>query len=451
MLNLIHFYAYELGMARIVNYEEIYKFFRNGSLSDAKHDFTDGKKRILTEGHYDVIKSGLYNYPAIETVATSEDLFLDSVFEGTSIDTIKVDAKAAAEKKVNINVKGLVPSKYTVKVLHKGAITNLDKIINGKLLTVTDIKEFFNTTIINFLIDASAIGIMELVSSLKGIPSSEKIFINLIFNRESINDPGGKITEFKKLDPSAKGLLETDILVDRDVSEILYTKNSDGLDHTPLERDKFFSKYDFKMGPVMYQENKAGNIKSKFVSTRVDVLDGGNILHTTNDKNDNSITNCWKMIKSFFTKNDTLTSVIFQMKRSGDWLQALSCLDLKRNYGSTKSGKIDPVTGPITLITHDKILLAYSLFLGIDVIFTNVHNGEKNIFYFYNNTSETRLSADDLAKYLEDIAEGLRKKKADEDAKILEATEAYVGPPLEAHLKFISQYMEWVKEIKDTQ
>jgi hypothetical protein len=445
-------------MARVANYEEIYKFFRNGALSDAKHDFTNTSKGVSAD-HYNVIKEGLYNDPAIETAATNEDSFLASVFEGKTIDDIKNEAKAAPEKMININVKGLTPSKYTVKVLHKGGVANIDKIITGKLLTLTDIKDFFNSPIINILVDASAIGIMNLISSLKlgaGAPAAadaEKLFINLILNRECINDPGGKITEFKKLDPSVKGHLETDVLIDRDVSEILYNKNSAELNNTPLERDKFFSKYNFKMGPVMYQENKAGSLKAKFVSTKVDVLDspGKKLLYTVTDKNENSVTKCWKKISSFFKKDDILTSIIFQMKRSGDWLQALSCLDLKRNYGSTKSGKIDVINGSITLVTHDKILLAYALFIGIDVIFTNLHNGEKNVFYFYNNTSETRLSPADLAKYLEDIAEDLLKKKAAEDEAVLKATAEYVSGPLEAHLKFMSQYMGWVEEIKEAQ
>lgn len=446
-------------MARVANYEEIYKFFRNGALSDAKHDFADAS-RILSAEHYNVIKEGLYNDPAIETAATNEDSFLASVFEGKTIEDIKNEAKAAPEKMININVKGLTPSKYTVKVLHKGGVANIDKIINEKLLTLTDIKNFFNSLIINILVDASSIGIMNLISSLKrggaaadGAADAEKLYINLVLNRECINDPGGKITEFKKLDPSVKGHLETDVLIDRDVSEILYNKNSAELNHTPLERDKFFSKYNFKMGPVMYQENKAGSLKAKFVSTKVDVLDSAskNLLYSVSDKNENSVTKCWKKILSFFKKDNTLTSIIFQMKRLGDWLQALSCLDLKRNYGSTKSGKIDVINGVITLVTHDKILLAYALFIGIDVIFTNLHNGEKNVFYFYNNTSETRLSPADLAKYLEAIAEELLKKKAAEDEAILKATAEYVSGPLEAHLKFMSQYMGWVKEITEAQ
>jgi len=56
---------------------------------------------------------------------------------------------------------------------------------------------------------------------------------------------------------------------------------------------------------------------------------------------------------------------MYQVKRSGDWLQALSCLDTEREYNNTK---VDLKN--ITLITFDRILLIYSLFLGINVLYT---------------------------------------------------------------------------------
>ena len=60
--------------------------------------------------------------------------------------------------------------------------------------------------------------------------------------------------------------------------------------------------------------------------------------------------------------------VHFQCKRSGDWLQALSCLDIGRTFLDDTGNEIDLATGNIILVTHDRILLWYALFMGIDVI-----------------------------------------------------------------------------------
>jgi hypothetical protein len=92
--------------------------------------------------------------------------------------------------------------------------------------------------------------------------------------------------------------------------------------------------------------------------------------------------------------------------------------------------------------------VAYALFIGLDVVFTNRNVGEKNLFYFYNDTSEARLKPEDLAEYLVGVAEDLRKKKAEEDSVRVAAVKQYIDSEIEAHLKFIDEYMIWVNEVK---
>jgi hypothetical protein len=78
-----------------------------------------------------------------------------------------------------------------------------------------------------------------------------------------------------------------------------------------------------------------------------------------------------QMILYYFKhNNELLASVLFQAKRSGDWLQALSCLDLNRSYSV-------PLNGKMILVTHDRILLWYALFMGIHVAFTCLRTGEE--------------------------------------------------------------------------
>lgn len=430
------------------NYEHIYKFLRDGALSDARHDFAP------SDDKYAVVKKGLIEdntYEDYPLTPKMEDTFLNMLFSNTSFDAIRHDIKNAPDSQIDLNESNILQHKYTVKLLKKNNVSDINKFIGEKSLTINDIRDFFKSDIINLLIDSSSIKIMELISSLKTEENDKELFINLIFNRESINDPAGKITNFKKIDPIVANKLKTDVLIDRGVSDILYMKSDPNLNKTPLQRDKFFSKYDFNIAPVMYRQNRLNSIKSKFVSTKVDVLNNSELVYPiTDNKINNTIAKCWQMILCYFKDNNhLLASILFQAKRSGDWLQALSCLDTKRNYGSKSTGKIDDIKGVITLVTHDRILLAYSLYLGIDVLFTNINNDEKNIFYFYNNMNESRKDSKELDEYLKGVTEVLRKKREAEHKAIIEATQTYITKDIEESFNFIDKYMGWVNEIKE--
>jgi hypothetical protein len=142
---------------------------------------------------------------------------------------------------------------------------------------------------------------------------------------------------------------------------------------------------------------------------------------------------CWYLIKSCFKTDRLKASVHFQSKRSGDWLQALSCLDRSRNYGNPLTGKINHIEGEITLVTHDLIFLAYALFIGIDVIFTHFSEGEHSLLYFRNDNHPNR------------------ELKGDRDTRIKEEAKSYIGAPLEAHVAFINTYDTWIKEVIEAQ
>ena len=251
-------------MDKPTNYEDIYKFFRDGAISDAKHDFT------LPEDKYAVVKEGLIedtkyiNYPLTPKV---EDTLLNELFSNTTFDDIRRDIKTAPDSQIYLGESDILQNKYTVKLLKKNNVSDIDKLISEKSLRLNDIRDFFKSGIVNLLIDSSSIKIMELISALKSESDDEELFINLIFNRESINDPAGKITEFKKIDPKVADKLKTDVLIDRDVSDILYMKTNANLNKTALQRDKFFSKYDFNIAPVMYCQNKSNSIKSCLLYT----------------------------------------------------------------------------------------------------------------------------------------------------------------------------------------
>jgi hypothetical protein len=86
-------------------------------------------------------------------------------------------------------------------------------------------------------------------------------------------------------------------------------------------------------------------------------------------------------------------------KRAGDWCQALSLLDESRtykifdkNYEDTREETTIAQlkrNSELALITHDKVLLAYSLFLGINVFYSIGFENNSTVFnVFFKNTTK---------------------------------------------------------------
>lgn len=421
-----------------------FNFLKRAACADAKHDFGDKKINLARTpsdrpGFPEILK-GLdsSSHREIPNPIDSEDAVIQ-VLTAQGIPALKANLKRSPEKTATIPINGYDtrPYEYKVKLLHKGAIYDTDKMKGANSLTLHDMATFFESKDLNLVIDASSLGIMKLISGLKRDPAHDTEFsINLLVNRETVNDPAGKLTEFCKITEAVNEKLRTDVLIDREPYEIQYVRNTPGLEPVELQRDKFFSVLDFKMSPVHYQQNQHGSMKSKYVSINVDILqnDGKRVYYTNDPKLCNTIDSCWNLMLKAFRQNENANrleiAAYFQCKRSGDWLQALSCLDRGRMYGNSK-GIIKSIKGDITLVTHDRILLAYALFIGVDVIYTSYTPAEKEhaLIYFRNESSPNRQTPEE------------RK------ALILKETSDYVEATLEADKAYMVEYNGWVQQI----
>jgi hypothetical protein len=404
-----------------------FSFLKNAAIADAKHDFFKGSQgNWASVPGFVNVKDGLNESQCKDiakapgdTKSEKETLELVGI---PDIETLKDELKDSDQIKT---IHGYDNIEYTISLLKSNTdepIFDTNKLTDQRLLSLDDITAFFGSDTINLLIDASNLGIMNLISSFKRDETNDvDLTINLLLNRESINDPAGKLTSFKDTN-NAK--LKTDILLDNYQNVINYPRNSDELYTTPLEEDKFFSAMDFYLGPLTYRETQIspGKKRRRSIYENDEIRPTINVkivkeydVHTSSDpKNDNTIDSCWaqieKLSKQPASEEKSLKmSAIFQCKRSGDWLQALSCKDKDRPYRYTSSGEVAPIRGHITLVTHDIILLAYSLFMGTDVLFTHFSDGEHTLFYFKNpSNSETP-------------EETARRKNEEDDAKIAEA------------------------------
>lgn len=101
--------------------------------------------------------------------------------------------------------------------------------------------------------------------------------------------------------------------------------------------------------------------------------------------------------------------VQFLIKRLGDWAQGLSLLDLLRLYrsdDSTKSLNEIKGDGEMGVLTHDQILLAYSIFIGVDVFFTmKFGTGDHWLLHFKNNSAGGGITEERKKKELSRLSD----------------------------------------------
>jgi hypothetical protein len=267
------------------------------------------------------------------------------------------------------------PQQYDVKLLQHDGNYDAGMSATAAKITTADIFNLFGKTTVNLLFDASVINITSrFINAPDG--GAGPITINRIVNREIVNDPAPKTYEKSASDKAAVAIGNTyNILFEKSNENITYVSNPADLYNNELQRNKFFSKMDLTLTPFDTNDRQA---LPRIRMTITDPKAGGAVVYTNDDPHqNNNIAKCWNRIKNLNkiasdekanpAKLDEM-GVHFQCKRSGDWLQALSCLDIGRTFLDDTGKEVDLATGNIILVTHDRILLWYALFMGIDVI-----------------------------------------------------------------------------------
>ncbi|NDB86824.1 MAG: tetratricopeptide repeat protein, partial [Alphaproteobacteria bacterium] len=175
---------------------------------------------------------------------------------------------------------------------------------------------------VNIMIDASPIAINELISKLTPVDGF-RLNVNLVVNREAVNDPATRPSELKG---PAGDHVRCDTLYDSGQSNIIYS-----------EKDPFFTKYTITMGKLDIGKDPK---RLKALKCKVEISYGERETHISlNPKKDNSIDTCLNFIKGLFSVvYDLFTrkriSVAYTQKASGDAGEAMSALDDTREYTS---------------------------------------------------------------------------------------------------------------------
>lgn len=357
-----------------------------------------------------------------------------------------------------IDIPGIksIPHTYTIKILNTTNNTN-DPNLRFNIrnmydkISIDEYKEFFNlsgTDALNIVVDAQTIGINQLFSYAKS--EGTRLTVNNIINREVINDPAPKTYNPDNLGlgkGKTKGYADYNIVYDNEESNILYPKFNEKIDNE-FYRNMFFSTLDFTLSKLIMEGGKLPRINMDISS------DKQYIYHTDNPHLANGIESCWLLIKKAFGIKGTQErhikcSAFFQCKRSGDWLQALSCLDNKRTY----SPRID---GSIKLVTHDRILLWYALFLGIDVIFTckkeaiNKHaHGKGEHHEKSSEVDDDDWEKDPTGKKSQKIMLYFTAIRETDEERLTRYTKKVEAIDINIYNAYSRNYSLWIEEIKE--
>jgi hypothetical protein len=292
---------------------------------------------------------------------------------------------------------------YKVNAIHLGTTENNKGRVWKDSVSSSDLFDFLNPhqqTSIAFAVDSLTVPFYELLSrDKKGAQVSRNAYF--IKSREELNDGASKIT-FEE--PDITNLVTITTIDDKSQEEqqnasIVYNASVWKNDIPIHERELFYSKYNINLAPIKYNQNllPLTTLKfseGKFVRT-VDVLRA-----SKENSHPNAISSIIRQLRALFNTsvyggiktvaNKLTYQTLLQQKRSGDWLQVLSCLNPER-YGN----KLDNGTR-IFLVTHDRICLAYGLLMGIDVCYTTKKEVggalEDWLVFFYKETNVEKIS-----------------------------------------------------------
>jgi hypothetical protein len=256
----------------------------NGAIADNKHDFfsTEWGSYFNLELNDKSDKPGVYevleSLPGKVDIGTkvvhgkqladvkSEEGFLSMIMEGFGGgDPIEFLKSKNAQQSIK-TINGPTPFQVSTVDITEAPIAL------SKFAEYLGINDTGGT--VNVLIDASSINIMKIISKLTPTPGFT-LNINLIVNRESANDPAGKITEF--LESTGGAAVVTDVLFDRDPSEIIYSSRVP----SDIGRENFFSTFDLKLGPLLMKTSqKRGKTTNEGLNCHVEMTDaGGTRIH----------------------------------------------------------------------------------------------------------------------------------------------------------------------------
>ena len=317
------------------------------------------------------------------TIAKDEDTLVDEIFSDTTMERIKQTVTTASDP-------------YTIHV-GRAAFTRTYNVTGSMYYnrgTKYTLANVFNTvtsgkTVIGILEDASKLPISELtvVNAANPLRDGLTMNFNILQSIENDSDPANKTSNYK---PDT-ALLHKFFLKDIGATNVYPEFSIDN----PSENTNVYTRFMFET-----RRNNQDMVDGTFT------IDGDKI--TIPDLGDASqISKASSKILELYVEkyarggmsatNKNIMLSYFNIKKFGDWCQALCLLDTTRVY--TKMNQRGDVVGVTTIgemlneanstaaiLTGDRILLAFALLLGINVFFTiELKAEDQQWLVFFNN------------------------------------------------------------------
>ena len=256
-----------------------------------------------------------------------------------------------------------------------------------------------------FVVDFAAISLPDFLTaeSSSGSPEAqEKLKLYFITNPETENDAAGKTSPTSdcyvniKEEQVKNGILLYSLQQAKTATNITNYRWG----NLALDYENFFTNYNFGISDLIeVRDNKKIKKSTNLtISTRAAdarippelITDSGNASNITFVK-----TSIAQRIKNFFKfkklenpADNFFVNSKFQHKRSGDWLQALSCLTAKQrsydvlNKNSEKTVVVDGGSlSNVYFVTHDRIAAGIALLLGVKgIIYTHAATSSYYVF-----------------------------------------------------------------------
>jgi len=276
--------------------------------------------------------------------------------------------------------------------------------------------------------------------------AESQLRVAYVYTPESENDPASKVPPG---DPMFRGL-QTGVRLSSHTQTngpVIYPGNIEYAAATPT--NNFHSKYTFTLSKLRSYGFMNQIWKRK---VHVTVKSGASVQESPDAKAGNSIASLLNsiLLKAIKKLGKLTEGEIFSVnaawarKRSGDWLQVLSCLSL---HNQTFDPPLPPDMRPY-FVTYDYIALAYAAAMGVDTIFfpapTAAHPNPTRILVF----SKTQFPGVDLAAIEARRAEAAAKAEAEKAAKEAACAAIVTQEKVKAILAFASALKKDVEDQK---
>jgi hypothetical protein len=464
---------------------DITNILANLCVSDTCHDFNSVisvSKFNENSSIQDAYKEGLYKKDA------TNNYKINALDENDALKSIIKNVKSEDEYLFKINnieqkKKGLTTINGKIyEVKHC-----VGKISKDKFITA---EEFIKQLDINnhsgFVVDAASISINSILQNKK---KDFDFQIYYLMNSEIINDPATK-TPLYSSEFNNSVYIPCEPVNDGTKTYSYSSNHINGYnDNFPIAENSFFTKYKFQLSGLNFTDKNtkwSTNLLIFDNNKNVDsvtstgyyakksffksILNTSDKIEDDNDAvNNNAISKLLESVGTFFNslklkkpqklKNNDIINLNtkIQQKRSGDWLQVLSCLSVRsrkyKKYDLLKKDQKEINIQDVYFVTHDRIAMTFALLMGVNVIFTHIEKDENNksySIYSYKLKDETQLIE---SRKIQAIEIKNKIKNADYDKKIEDILKKIKDYNNTFYTNFINEPLknirEFTKKIED--